>query len=74
MDGDWLIQTLCMMGSVIGLALLVSMIRRDGDNELRGFYIFMGLAAVLIALLYIVADSRQKSEEVRKTATAADVS
>ncbi|HBM2415623.1 TPA: thermonuclease family protein [Salmonella enterica subsp. enterica serovar Heidelberg] len=34
----------------------------------------MGLAAVLIALLYIVADSRQKSEEVRKTATAADVS
>lgn len=38
MDGDWLIQTLCMMGSVIGLALLVSMIRRDGDNELRGFY------------------------------------
>lgn len=74
MDGDWLIQTLCMMGSVIGLALLVSMIRRDGDNELRGFYIFMGLAAVLIALVYIVADSRQKSEEVRKTATAADVS
>lgn len=74
MDGDWLIQTLCMMGSVIGVALLVSMIRRDGYNELRGFYIFMGLAAVLIALLYIVADSRQKSEEVRKTATAADVS
>ncbi|MEE4438730.1 thermonuclease family protein [Escherichia coli] len=72
--GDWLIQTLCMMGSVIGVALLVSMIRRDGYNELRGFYIFMGLAAVLIALLYIVADSRQKSEEVRKTATAADVS
>lgn len=72
--GDWLIQTLCLMGSVIGMALLVSMIRRDGDNELRGFYIFMGLAAVLIALLYIVADSRQKSEEVRKTATAADVS
>ncbi|HHV7950677.1 TPA: thermonuclease family protein [Salmonella enterica subsp. enterica serovar Heidelberg] len=70
----WLIQTLCLMGSVIGMALLVSMIRRDGDNELRGFYIFMGLAAVLIALLYIVADSRQKSEEVRKTATAADVS
>lgn len=30
MDGDWLIQTLCMMGSVIGVALLVSMIRRDG--------------------------------------------
>ncbi|WP_251122153.1 thermonuclease family protein [Escherichia coli] len=70
----WLIQTLCLMGSVIGMALLVSMIRRDGDNELRGFYIFMGLAAVLIALLYIVADSLQKSEEVRKTATTADVS
>ncbi|EJO0493856.1 thermonuclease family protein [Salmonella enterica] len=34
----------------------------------------MGLAAVLIALLYIVADSLQKSEEARKTATAADVS
>lgn len=71
---DWLIQALCLMGSVIGLVLLVSMIRRDGDNELRGFYIFMGLAAVLIALLYIVADSLQKSEEARKTATAADVS
>ncbi|EBG8071303.1 thermonuclease family protein [Salmonella enterica subsp. enterica] len=34
----------------------------------------MGLAAVLIALLYFVADSLQKSEEARKTATAADVS
>lgn len=52
---DWLIQALCLMGSVIGVVLLVSMIRRDGDNELRGFYIFMGLAAVLIALVYFVA-------------------
>ncbi|SWP94042.1 Uncharacterised protein [Klebsiella pneumoniae] len=34
---DWLIQALCLMGSVIGVVLLVSMIRRDGDNELRGF-------------------------------------
>ncbi|HHJ0705155.1 thermonuclease family protein [Escherichia sp. Ec20190506] len=58
---DWLIQALCLMGSVIGVVLLVSMIRRDGDNELRGFYIFMGVAAVLIALVYFVADSRQKT-------------
>ncbi|ENU3971922.1 MULTISPECIES: thermonuclease family protein [Enterobacteriaceae] len=58
---DWLIQALCLMGSVIGVVLLVSMIRRDGDNELRGFYIFMGLAAVLIALVYFVADSQQKT-------------
>ncbi|HHM6795115.1 TPA: thermonuclease family protein [Pseudomonas aeruginosa] len=72
---NWLIQALCLMGSVIGMVLLVSMIRRDADSgALRGFYIFMGLAAILIALLYIVADSLQKSEEVRKTATAADVS
>ncbi|HFQ8852462.1 TPA: thermonuclease family protein [Escherichia coli] len=70
---DWLIQALCLMGSVIGMVLLVSMIRREADSgALRGFYIFMGLAAILIALLYIVADSLQKSEEVRKTATAAD--
>ncbi|EBS6671153.1 hypothetical protein D4403_24595, partial [Salmonella enterica subsp. enterica serovar Mbandaka] len=61
---DWLIQALCLMGSVIGVVLLVSMIRRDGDNELRGFYIFMGLAAVLIALVYFVADSRQKTAPV----------
>lgn len=70
---NWLIQALCLMGSVIGMVLLVSMIRREADSgALRGFYIFMGLAAILIALLYIVADSLQKSEEVRKTATAAD--
>ncbi|HGE5121735.1 TPA: thermonuclease family protein [Escherichia coli] len=70
---DWLIQALCLMGSVIGVVLLVSMIRRDGDNELRGFYIFMGVAAVLIALVYFVADSRQKSEGIRKTVPAVDV-
>lgn len=68
---DWLIQALCLMGSVVGMVLLVSMIRRDGNNELRGFYIFMGLAAVLIALLYIVADSLQKSEEIPVISKAA---
>lgn len=71
---DWLIQALCLMGGVIGMVLLVPMIRRDADNgELRGFYIFLGVAAVLVALLYFVADSLQKSEGIRKTVPAVDV-
>ncbi|MCF3262332.1 hypothetical protein [Escherichia coli] len=43
MNGDWLIQALCLMGSVVGIVFLVSMIRRDGAAG-RGLYIFMGLA------------------------------
>ncbi|WP_252382672.1 thermonuclease family protein [Escherichia coli] len=71
---DWLIQALCLMGGVIGMVLLVPMIRRDADNgELRGFYIFLGVAAVLVALLYFVADSLQKSEGIPKTVPAVDV-
>lgn len=72
MNGDWLIQALCLMGSVVGIVFLVSMIRRDGAAG-RGLYIFMGLAVGLIALVYFVADSRQKSEEIRKTVPAVDV-
>ncbi|HHZ0716550.1 TPA: thermonuclease family protein [Escherichia coli] len=60
MNGDWLIQTLCLMGSVVGIAFLVSMIRRDGTAG-RDLYIFMGLALALVALVYFVADSRQKA-------------
>ena len=60
MNGDWLIQTLCLMGSVVGIAFLVSMIRRDGTAG-RSLYVFMGLALGLVALVYIVADSRQKT-------------
>lgn len=70
---DWLIQALCLMGSVIGVVLLVSMIRRDGDNELRGFYIFMGLAAVLIGLVYFVAYAPQKSEEIPAISSVDDL-
>ncbi|HGA7067000.1 TPA: thermonuclease family protein [Salmonella enterica subsp. enterica serovar Saintpaul] len=72
MNGDWLIQALCLMGSVVGIVFLVSMIRRDRTAG-RGLYAFMGLALGLIALVYFVADSRQKSEEIRKTVPAVDV-
>lgn len=67
---DWLIPALCLMGSVVGFVFLVSMIRRDGTAG-RGLYIFMGVALGLVALVYFVADSRQRSEEIRKTAPAA---
>ena len=56
---DWLIPALCLMGSVVGFVFLVSMIRRDGTSG-RGLYIFMGVALGLVALVYFVADSRQK--------------
>lgn len=38
---DWLIQTLCLMGSVVGIVFLVAMIRRD-DAAGRALYIFIG--------------------------------
>ncbi|EOK9089601.1 thermonuclease family protein [Escherichia coli] len=60
MNGDWLIPALCLMGSVVGIVFLVSMIRRDGTAG-RSLYVFMGLALGLVALVYIVADSRQKT-------------
>ncbi|MER0774497.1 thermonuclease family protein [Pseudomonas aeruginosa] len=69
---DWLIQTLCLMGSVVGIVFLVAMIRRD-DAAGRALYIFIVLAVGLVALVYFVAYSRQKSEETCKTSPAADV-
>ncbi|MCI4528585.1 thermonuclease family protein [Escherichia coli] len=60
---DWLIQTLCLMGSVVGIVFLVAMIRRD-DAAGRALYIFIVLAVGLVALVYFVADSRQKTAPV----------
>lgn len=57
---DWLIPALCLMGNVVGFVYLVSMIRRDGTAG-RGLYIFMGVALGLVALVYFVADSRQRT-------------
>lgn len=70
MNGGWLIQTLCLMGSVVGIVFLVSRIRRDRTAG-RGLYAFMGLALGLVALVYFVADSRQKSEEIPVISKAA---
>ncbi|HCL5533246.1 TPA: hypothetical protein N2N33_004059 [Escherichia coli] len=72
MNGDWLIPALCLMGSVVGIVFLVSMIRRDGTAG-RGLYVFMGLALGLVALVYIVADSRQKTAPAAKSSKSRPV-